>query len=84
MLRSDVAALDGYVPEELRFDRLSDAWHLQDRYKLSFWDSLLLASAIAAGCSIFLSEDMNGDQRIESLTIVNPFTTTPDAVLGAA
>lgn len=82
-LRAEMAALDRLVPDDLRFDRLSEAWALQDRHKLGFWDALLLASAIAAGCTIFLSEDMNGGQKIGALSIVNPFTTTPEAVLGA-
>jgi predicted nucleic acid-binding protein len=42
-----------------------------------------MASAIEAGCGYFLSEDMNAGQRIETLTIVNPFTTAPEAVFGA-
>jgi predicted nucleic acid-binding protein len=82
-LRAEVAALDNYVPEALRIDRMTDAWRLQDRHKLNFWDSLLLASALAGGCSVFLSEDLNNGQKIETLTIVDPFTTAPDAVLGA-
>lgn len=82
-LRSELAALDAYVPDALRLDFLRDAWALQDRYRLSFWDGLLLASALAADCAIFLSEDMNGGQKIKGLTIINPFTTAPEAVLGA-
>lgn len=68
---------------QLRVDRLSDAWGIQDQHRLSFWDALPVASALVAGCTIFLSEDMNGGQKIETLTIVNPFTTAPEAVLGA-
>lgn len=82
-LRNEIAAYNAYVPDELRQDRLNDAWILQDRHRLNFWDSLLLASALAAGCTVFLSEDLNSGQKIEALTIVNPFTTAPEAVLGA-
>lgn len=81
-LRQEMAKLDGFVPDALRIDWLAEAWALQDRHRVSFWDALLLASALAADCTIFLSEDMNGGQKIETLSIVNPFTTAPDTVLG--
>ncbi|MGH6952305.1 MAG: PIN domain-containing protein [Vitreimonas sp.] len=82
-LRHEMVGLDRVVPEALRIDYLAEAWALQDRHRVSFWDALLLASALAAGCTIFLSEDMNGGQKIEALSIVNPFTTAPEAVLGS-
>jgi predicted nucleic acid-binding protein len=43
----------------------------RDRY--SIYDSMLLAAAIRAGCSIFYSEDLQHRQTIDRLTIVNPF-----------
>lgn len=81
-LRADVARLDALVPDSLRSDRLAEAWRLEDRYRLSFWDALLAASAIEAGCTLFLSEDMNGGQKIDAMTIVNPFATPPESVFG--
>jgi predicted nucleic acid-binding protein len=80
--REEVDRLLTYVPETLFTDRLGDAWMLQDDHRLSFWDALLVASALAADCSIFLSEDMNAGQKIKSLIIVNPFSTTPASILG--
>jgi predicted nucleic acid-binding protein len=81
-LRKEMATLDAFVPDPLRIDWMADAWSLQDRHGISFWDSLLVAAAMAGGCSIFLSEDMNGRQTIGTITIVNPFATSPEAVLG--
>ncbi len=44
------------------------------RYKLGFYDSALLASALLADCDTFYSEDMQHGLIIEdSLTIRNPF-----------
>lgn len=43
------------------------------RHELPFYDSLLLASALEAGCSRFLSEDLQHGFRIDGLTIVDPF-----------
>jgi predicted nucleic acid-binding protein len=49
------------------------ALDLQQRWKFSFYDSLIVAAALAAGCTRLLSEDLQHGQRIESLTIQNPF-----------
>ncbi|MBI3154384.1 MAG: hypothetical protein HYZ20_03150 [Burkholderiales bacterium] len=43
------------------------------RWRYGFYDSLVIAAALAAGCSRLLSEDLQHGQRIESLTIVDPF-----------
>jgi predicted nucleic acid-binding protein len=47
------------------------------RYKLSFYDAVLIASALSAGCGIFLSEDLSHHQTIGALRIVNPFRAAP-------
>ena len=48
----------------------------------SWWDSLLLASALELGCSHFLSEDLQDGQQIGDLTIINPFLHAPETILG--
>jgi len=45
----------------------------QSRYRYSFYDSLIIAAALEAGCSRLYSEDLQHGQRIEGLTITNPF-----------
>ena len=52
----------------------------------SWWDCLLLASAIQLGCTHFLSEDLQDGQRIvagggRGLTIIDPFAHSPDQIL---
>lgn len=52
----------------------------------SWWDCLLVASALELGCTFFLSEDLQDGQRIgvttdQSLTIVNPFAHSPEQIL---
>lgn len=50
------------------------ASRLRKSYALSYWDSLIVAAAIDAGCVTLFSEDMQHGQTIEScLTIINPF-----------
>ena len=46
---------------------------LQTRYRYTFYDSLIIAAAIEAGCTPLFSEDMQDGQQIEGLTITNPF-----------
>jgi predicted nucleic acid-binding protein len=47
--------------------------NIQSRYQYSFYDSLIIAAALEAGCKTLYSEDMQHGQRIEQVTIKNPF-----------
>lgn len=49
------------------------ALDVQARYRFSFYDSLIVAAAIEAGCARLYSEDLQDDQRVDGLTIENPF-----------
>jgi predicted nucleic acid-binding protein len=62
---------------EMRIARL-----LHKSLGYSWWDCLLLASALELGCSHFLSEDLQDGQQIGGLTIINPFTHAPEEILG--
>lgn len=47
---------------------------LRERYALSFWDGLVVASALTSGASRLYSEDMQDGLIVNgTLTIVNPF-----------
>src|SRR3990172_6124200 len=49
------------------------AFVIRDKYAISFWDSLIVASALENDCSILYSEDMQDGQVIEEkLKIINP------------
>lgn len=53
---------------------LLDAFAIRDSYRLSFWDSLIVAVALRAGATILYSEDAhNGLVIRDRLTIRNPF-----------
>ncbi len=51
------------------------ACSIRDKYNISYYDSLILSSAINSKCDILYSEDMQHNQKIEDLTVINPFTT---------
>ncbi len=41
--------------------------------KLAFYDGLIIAAAVRAGCNVLYSEDLQDGREMESLTIRNPF-----------
>ncbi len=43
------------------------------RYGYGIYDSTMIASACEAGCTLLYSEDMRDGQRIDGVTICNPF-----------
>ena len=51
----------------------TEAVSLARSHGLNFYDSLIVASALEAGCGILLTEDLQAGRRIADLTIVNPF-----------
>lgn len=40
---------------------------------VSLWDALIVRAALASGCTVLLSEDLQTGQRFNGLQIVNPF-----------
>jgi len=47
---------------------------IAQRYGFSFYDSLMVASALLADCGVMYSEDLQAGQRIDGrLTVRNPF-----------
>ncbi len=49
------------------------AARLSDERRLSFWDALIVRSAVEGGASVLYSEDMQDGQSFDSLTVHNPF-----------
>lgn len=53
---------------------LKDGMRLKERWKISFWDALILAAAIRSKARIIWSEDLNSNQNYNGITVINPFT----------
>jgi len=52
------------------------ALNLAERYQYSYFDSLIIASALEVGCKILYSEDLQNGQQIDNqLKIINPFNS---------
>lgn len=60
-------------PAPLDLKTHQKALELCSRYNLSFYDGLIVASAIGNGCQRLWSEDLQDGQMIEGVRIENPF-----------
>jgi predicted nucleic acid-binding protein len=73
--RSYLSCLMPWCIAPLDAQTTAKAWAVQDEAGLAWWDALLAASALMAGCKLFISEDMQDGQLISGMRIVNPFST---------
>ena len=65
-----LAPLIQVTATEALFHRALD---VQARWRFSFYDSLVVAGAMTAGCRTLLSEDLQHGQVLGTLTVVDPF-----------
>ena len=54
-----------------------EAIEVHERYNYSFWDSLIIASAVEGGAKTILSEDLSNRQVVKGVAIKNPFQDLP-------
>lgn len=52
-----------------------EALELEERYRISFWDALVICAAQSSGADVLYSEDLSDGQRYGSVRVVNPLTT---------
>lgn len=52
---------------------IQKAIQLQTRYQISFWDAMILNSAVSLGCDVLWSEDLNAGQVYDGVLLSNPF-----------
>jgi predicted nucleic acid-binding protein len=80
--RSDVRSLLAWDPVPVDARVIDGAWILQDRYRISWWDSLIISAAQLTECRYLLTEDLQETQEFGKVKIVNPFKTSPKSLLG--
>lgn len=51
-----------------------------ERYRVHFWDALIIRAASCLDAQVLWSEDLNPGQRYEGVEVRNPFLPTPDTV----
>ena len=57
-------------------DDLLQAIDIQHNHQLSFWDAMVIQSAVRLGCRALASEDLTHGQIISGVEIFNPFIET--------
>lgn len=50
------------------------AIEIQQRFRLSFWDAMIIHSAQRLDCAQLISEDLNDGQTYDSVQVMNPFS----------
>jgi predicted nucleic acid-binding protein len=73
LAQAEVRDLLSWKPIAASAHLMESAWTIQDRFRFSFWDSLIVAAAKAAECRYLLTEDLQHDQELDGVTVVNPF-----------
>jgi predicted nucleic acid-binding protein len=63
---------------------IARALDLQAKFRTSWWDAAHLASALAARCTHFLTEDAQSAPAIEGMKIIDPFVMAPAELVGAS
>lgn len=58
-------------------ESILQALDLEQRYRISFWDALIVHAAEASGASVLYSEDLSNGQRYGGVEVVNPLVTKP-------
>ena len=54
-------------------ESILDALEIEQRYRVSFWDALIIQAADASAASVLYSEDLSSGQVYGSVEVVNPF-----------
>jgi predicted nucleic acid-binding protein len=75
--RAEVRDLLAWQPVSIDEMVIDAAWGIQDRYRLSFRDSLIVAAARKGECRYLLTEDLSHGQDLDGVLVVNPFKVDP-------
>jgi predicted nucleic acid-binding protein len=54
-------------------DSILRGLEIEQRYKLSFWDAMIVQAAESAECEVLYSEDLSHGQEYGAVLVVNPF-----------
>jgi predicted nucleic acid-binding protein len=62
-------------PLPLTIELHEQAIEIARKYRYHFYDSLIIAAALRANCPLLYSEDLQHGQKIDRLSIRNPFVS---------
>lgn len=76
--RAEVRRYQRWNPWLCDHATVENAWAIESRFRLNWWDALIVASAQQQGCAYLLTEDLQHDQQVDGVRIVNPFLAGPE------
>lgn len=71
--RAKVELFGGFSLHPTDLDDVLAAIDLHRLHQVSFWDALIIRSALKARCATIYSEDLQHGRRFDGVEIVNPF-----------
>jgi predicted nucleic acid-binding protein len=78
--QGDVRALFTWRPVVADVRVFDLAWDIQQRYRFSFWDAMILGAASVEGCRYLLTEDLQDGQEVAGIRVLSPFLANPDDI----
>ncbi len=69
----DVKSLIAWNPQPLDLELLHRGREIEQRYRLGWWDSLIVAAAQLQSCVLLLTEDLQDRAVFGGVTVRNPF-----------
>ena len=69
-----ITDLGQWILHQPTLSDLKRAIELEKSHSLSFWDAMIVSSALQMGCKLLWTEDLNSGQYMEGLVIRNPFS----------
>lgn len=77
----DVKNMLSWQPAAVDANLLQRARDIEERHRLSWWDSLIVGAAQLQNCAVLLSEDLQDGGVYGSVTVRSPFTFAVNAPL---
>jgi len=81
-VQAEIRNLMTWRPVVVNAALIEEAWTIEGRYRISFWDALIVAAAKMASCRYLLTEDLQEGQEVDAIVVVNPFRSNPAQILG--
>lgn len=78
--RAEVRRYQRWHPWQIDQATVEAAWAVESRFKIGYWDSLIVAAAQQQGCELLLSEDLQHELRFDSVQVLNPFKVGPETL----
>jgi predicted nucleic acid-binding protein len=78
--RAEVRRYQRWHPWQIDQATIEAAWAVESRFKIGYWDALVVAAAQQQGCEWLLTEDLQHDQQFDGVRVINPFLVGPDGL----